>query len=118
MAFERVAQRSELPKRGGLRISAQGIAIALFPSQGGDGGDDEIYALEDRCPHQGVPLSDGELRGRTIECRAHGWCFDLASGFRPGFEDGFPIPRFPVRIDDDGSIWIDVAEPLNLRRRR
>jgi nitrite reductase (NADH) small subunit len=40
----------------------------------------QMFALEDRCPHLGGPLSKGVLRGRTITCPWHGWAVDVATG--------------------------------------
>ena len=39
-----------------------------------------LAAYVDRCPHQGVKLSEGELRQGTLVCRAHQHSFDAASG--------------------------------------
>jgi 3-phenylpropionate/trans-cinnamate dioxygenase ferredoxin subunit len=77
----------------------------------------EIYAMENQCPHAGDPLSEGLLEGPIIQCRAHGWRFDVRTGFRPNDADGFPIPCFRVRTVD-GSIEVDLAEPLNRPPRR
>ncbi len=36
----------------------------------------EVVALEDRCPHRGMPLSYGAFDGKELMCAYHGWCFD------------------------------------------
>ncbi|MFC0528720.1 Rieske 2Fe-2S domain-containing protein [Phytohabitans kaempferiae] len=42
---------------------------------------DEIYALHDRCPHRGVPLSHGRRQfPDTVSCAYHGWTFELKTG--------------------------------------
>ncbi|WP_213453529.1 Rieske 2Fe-2S domain-containing protein [Rhizomonospora bruguierae] len=42
---------------------------------------DRIYALHDRCPHRGVPLSHGRRQfPETVSCAYHGWTFDLKNG--------------------------------------
>ena len=109
MSFQRVARESEIPEGGGLRVVVEGIEVGLFRHG------EAIYAMENRCPHAGEPLSEGRLEGCVVACAAHGWRFDVRTGFRPGFEDGFPIPCFPVRRED-GAVWIDLARPLNLER--
>ena len=76
----------------------------------------EIYAMENRCPHADSPLSEGVLSGPVVTCAAHGWEFDVRTGFRPEAPDGWPIPCFAVRVED-GEVWIDVERPINLRRR-
>jgi len=41
---------------------------------------DRVKAYRDRCPHQGVRLSEGSLAGSILRCRAHCFEFDLATG--------------------------------------
>lgn len=41
---------------------------------------DRVVAYRDRCPHQGVPLSEGALRETVLTCRAHHYAFDLRTG--------------------------------------
>jgi 3-phenylpropionate/trans-cinnamate dioxygenase ferredoxin subunit len=73
--------------------------------------------MENACPHAGLPLSEGSLDGCVVTCTAHGWTFDVRTGFAPGENDGFPIPCFQVRVED-GHVHVDITEPTNLRRRR
>jgi 3-phenylpropionate/trans-cinnamate dioxygenase ferredoxin subunit len=73
--------------------------------------------MENRCAHSDSPLHDGELRGCVIVCPAHGWDFDVRTGFKPGDADGFPIPCFAVEVRG-GEIWVDVEEIINRRRSR
>ena len=110
MAFRVVARVSEIPIGRGLCVQVDGIDVGLFRAEG------RIYAMENRCPHQGIPLSEGSLEGAVITCRAHGWDFDVRTGHRPTDPDGFPIPCFPVEVDGD-DVRIDLAAPLNSRRR-
>ena len=111
MAYERVALTSDVPTGRGLCVQIRGIDIGLFRVG------DEILAIENRCPHAGDPLSEGSLDGAIVACRAHGWKFDVRTGHRPDDADGFPIPRFAVRIVD-GAVEVDIDASLNLRRRR
>jgi 3-phenylpropionate/trans-cinnamate dioxygenase ferredoxin component len=39
-----------------------------------------LFALEDRCPHAFSPLSEGALRGYTLECPFHGGTLDVRDG--------------------------------------
>ena len=106
LAYQRVAKLAELPQGRGLCIKLDGIEIGLF--QVGE----RIYAMENRCPHADDPLSEGVLDGPIVTCRAHGWQFDVRTGFRPEDADGFPIPRFSVRVRN-GGIEVDLqSEPL------
>jgi nitrite reductase (NADH) small subunit len=49
--------------------------IAIFRTS-----DDEVFALDDRCPHKGGPLSQGLVYGKRVACPLHNWQIDLQSG--------------------------------------
>ncbi len=49
--------------------------IAIFRTA-----DDQVFALDDRCPHKGGPLSQGIVYGTQVACPLHNWQIDLASG--------------------------------------
>ncbi len=49
--------------------------IAIFRTA-----DDQVFALDDRCPHKGGPLSQGIVYGKQVACPLHNWQIDLASG--------------------------------------
>lgn len=49
--------------------------IAIFRTS-----DDEVFALDDRCPHKGGPLSQGLVYGKRVACPLHNWQIELASG--------------------------------------
>lgn len=88
-----------------------GIGVGLYSVDG------EIYAMEDACPHAGYPLSEGELEGCIISCRAHGWPFDVRTGFDPDNADGFPVPCFAVEVEGE-EVRIDLSNRINDPRRR
>jgi nitrite reductase/ring-hydroxylating ferredoxin subunit len=101
-----VAREQDIPDGRGLCVQVDGIDVGLFRVDG------EIHALENRCPHAGDPLSEGSLDGAVVTCASHGWRFDVRTGFRPQDPDGFPIPRFAVRVSA-GDVEIDLARTLN-----
>lgn len=111
MAFVRVARLAEIPSGRGLRVHVGEIAIGLYRVG------EEIHAMEDSCPHAGFPLSEGTLEGCVIVCKAHGWPFDVRTGFDPADADGFPIPCFAVRVSE-GDVSIDLESRINDPRRR
>jgi nitrite reductase/ring-hydroxylating ferredoxin subunit len=57
----------------------------------------EIYALDGICPHAGGPLGQGALHGTTLVCPWHAWEFDC----RNNDMEGFPVAKFPVKIEGD-----------------
>ncbi|MHA7837684.1 MAG: Rieske (2Fe-2S) protein [bacterium] len=110
MAFVEAARIEEIPAESGLRVQIGEIAIGLYRVDG------EIYAMEDACPHAGFPLSAGRLEGCVIVCEAHGWPFDVRTGFAPENADGFPIPCFAVRVEA-GRVLVDLETRLDRLRR-
>jgi nitrite reductase/ring-hydroxylating ferredoxin subunit len=66
---------------------------------------DEVFVLDQRCSHAGASLLTGVVRGRTIECRAHGCRFDLATGALTGASDGPPLRQRAWRVERRGDAW-------------
>ena len=73
----------DIPRRGARRVPTPQGDIAVFRT-----GDGDIYALFDRCPHKGGPLSQGIVHGRTVTCPLHSWTIDLATGHPTGADAG------------------------------
>jgi nitrite reductase/ring-hydroxylating ferredoxin subunit len=110
LPFVAVAKLDEIPRERGLRVVVDGIGVGLYRVG------DEVHAMEDACPHAGYPLSEGELAGCVVVCRAHGWPFDVRTGFDPDDADGFPIPCFAVEVAE-GEVRIDLTVQVNNPRR-
>lgn len=72
----RVCARDEIPLRGARVLRREGRDdVALFRTQ-----DDHVFAVVDRCPHRGGPLSQGIVHGRSVTCPLHGWDIGLEDG--------------------------------------
>jgi nitrite reductase (NADH) small subunit len=94
---------ADIPRRGARKLRLDGRQIAVFRT-----GDDEIFALLDRCPHRGGVLSEGIVSGRTVTCPLHNWVIDLASGEAKAPDEGCAPPiALAVR---DGRIFL-ALEP-------
>ena len=91
-----------IPPRGARVIEAGGERIALFRT-----GDDRVFALRDRCPHRGGPLSQGIVHGARVTCPLHDWVIDLASGAATGADVGC-TPVFRVRVEA-GRVLVDTG---------
>jgi nitrite reductase (NADH) small subunit len=67
----------DIPRRGARRVARPDGApdVAVFRT-----GDDEVFALIDRCPHRGGPLSEGIVQGNAVACPLHGWVVALDTG--------------------------------------
>jgi 3-phenylpropionate/trans-cinnamate dioxygenase ferredoxin subunit len=75
-------------------VVVDGTPICLVRTQ------DEVYAVHDECTHAEVPLSEGEVEGRTIECWMHGSRFDLRTGEALNLPATEPVRTYPVRVVD------------------
>jgi len=64
--------------------------------------DGTVYAMLDRCSHEDLPLSDGEVEGDVLVCQYHGARFDLATGAPKGLPAVKPVKSFPVEVREDG----------------
>lgn len=101
--FVRVADLAAFPPGSAHAFSVGRYEVALFNVDG------ELYALENACPHQGGPIADGWIEGRTVTCPWHAWCFELQTG-KMTLGDFAWIPRFPVKVEA-GAIYLGT-EPL------
>lgn len=74
---------TDIPLRGARRVPSPDGDIAIFRT-----GDGRVFALRDRCPHKGGPLSQGIVHGHAVTCPLHGRAIDLASGELVGADRG------------------------------
>lgn len=68
--------------------------IAIFRTH-----DDQVFALDDRCPHKGGPLSQGLIYGKRVACPLHNWQIELESGNAVAPDQGC-AHRHEVKIED------------------
>jgi len=98
--FVRVAALDDLRRKGVVVVSSGRHGIALFYHE------DSVYAVDNRCPHMGFPLSRGSCRDGILTCHWHHARFDLRSGgtFDPFADD---VRVYPVEVRD-GAVWVDL----------
>jgi 3-phenylpropionate/trans-cinnamate dioxygenase ferredoxin component len=60
---------------------------------------DGFYAVRNVCPHAGLPLGDGEVRGKTITCPYHGFTYRLTDGADIDDPFGDPATVYPVKVE-------------------
>jgi nitrite reductase/ring-hydroxylating ferredoxin subunit len=59
-----------------------------------------IYAIQNRCPHAGLPIGDGERSGLTLTCPYHGYTYNIKTGKNiDAPHDETPVKTYPVRIE-------------------
>ncbi|HEY3326724.1 MAG TPA: nitrite reductase small subunit NirD [Novimethylophilus sp.] len=71
----RIANLEEIPRLGARVVKQAGGDIAVFRTA-----DDKVFALHDKCPHKGGPLSQGIVHGEKVTCPLHGWNIGLNDG--------------------------------------
>ena len=62
--------------------------------------EDEVFAIDDHCPHKGGPLSQGIVHGAAVTCPLHNWVISLETGKALGADEG-EVRTIPVRIEGD-----------------
>ncbi len=93
----------EIPSRGARVVASPAGEIALFRTAG-----NEVFALRDRCPHKGGPLSQGIVFDRRVACPLHNWVIDLETGEAQAPDEGC-TNRFEVRLEA-GRVFIRLPE--------
>jgi len=104
----KVAEAGEMRDGGVRSVQAGSLTLALTCFDG------QIGALDNACPHQGGPLSEGSIECTDgdgdcwLRCPWHGWDFHPLTGNSPGgHDDG--VKTYPVEERDDG-IYVAVQE--------
>ena len=90
-----VCRLDEIPSRGARVVQREGATpIAVFRTAG-----DGVFALLDRCPHRGGPLSQGLVTGERVVCPLHGWTVELGGGHAVAPDEGC-AQTFAVEVRD------------------
>lgn len=86
---------SDIPKLGARVVVTPKGDIALFRDA-----EDEIFALRDKCPHKGGPLSQGIVHGKRVACPLHDWKIHLDSGEAVAPDEGCAA-SYPVKLEGE-----------------
>ena len=103
--YVRVCALDELADAEPLRVKVDGTPLCLVRTQG------EVFAIEDRCSHADVALSEGDVDGYLIECFLHGSAFDLRTGQPTSLPANRPVPVHPVRVEGSDVLVSPVPTP-------
>ena len=99
-----ICRVEEIPVLGARRVEREGApAVAVFRNAEG-----KVFALRDRCPQKGGPLSQGIVFGESVACPLHNWTIGLSDGCARAPDTGC-TPRFSVKVAD-GIVSLDVLE--------
>ena len=103
-AWTHICRIEDIPVLGSRRVAReQGLDVAVFRNDMGD-----VFALLDRCPHKGGPLSQGIVFGTSVACPMHNWTIGLCDGQAQTPDVGC-TPRFEVKVDA-GVIYLKADE--------
>ena len=90
---------SDIPLRGARCVKTPEGKVAVFRTA-----ENEVFAIEDHCPHKGGPLSQGIVHGTSVTCPLHNWVISLESGEALGADEG-QVRTIPVR-NKNGALSI------------
>ena len=100
--FVDIGSLDDIPRQGARLVRTAQGCVAVFRTA-----DDQVFALDDRCPHKGGPLSEGIVHGTSVTCPLHNWVFDLNTGSAQGADEG-RVRTYPTRIQQ-GRVLIDAS---------
>jgi nitrite reductase (NADH) small subunit len=93
---------ADIPRQGARVVRTGRGCIAVFRTA-----DDGVFALDDRCPHKGGPLSEGIVHGQSVTCPLHNWVISLATGKAEGADDG-RVAAHRLKVEG-GRILLEAA---------
>lgn len=101
-SFVRVAELSDIPAGGRKVVKSGGKQIAIFRPEEG-----RCFAIDNRCPHEGYPLSEGTLKDGVLTCDWHNWKFELSGG--ACVRGGEDVRSYPIRVEE-GGVFLDLSD--------
>jgi nitrite reductase (NADH) small subunit len=78
-----IGQLDDIPREGARIVRTPAGCIAVFRTA-----DDAVFAIDDKCPHKGGPLSEGIVHGHSVTCPLHNWVISLETGKAQGADVG------------------------------
>ena len=102
--WKAICRVDDIPVLGSRRVArAKGVAVAVFRND-----QDQVFALLDRCPHRGGPLSQGIVFGTSVACPLHNRVIGLDDGCAKAPDEGC-TPRFAIKVEA-GTVYLDAGE--------
>lgn len=99
-----ICRVDDIPVLGSRRVArSSGPDVAVFRNDSG-----QVFAVLDRCPHKGGPLSQGIVFGTSVACPLHNWTIGLQDGCAKAPDEGC-VPKFACKVEA-GTVFLDAAE--------
>lgn len=103
MTWTRTVKLSEVPAGHTRPVTLEDDDILVCHTAEG-----HLFAVEDRCSHDGASFEDGKLDGCELTCPRHGARFDVTSGAALSMPAVAPVESYPVRRGEDDWIEVDI----------
>ena len=97
-----IAALDDIPRRGARVIKTRQGCVAVFRTA-----EDQVYALDNACPHKAGPLAEGIVHGSSVTCPLHNWVISLETGQAQGADEG-QVQTYPASVEN-GRILLDAA---------
>ncbi len=97
-----VGSLDDIPIRGARCVNTHAGRLAVFRTAG-----EQVFAIEDHCPHKGGPLSQGIVHDTSVTCPLHNWVISLETGRAQGADEG-AVRTVPVRVEA-GRLFIALG---------
>ncbi|OOZ39597.1 nitrite reductase [Solemya pervernicosa gill symbiont] len=88
-----IGKLDDIPRLGSRVVASGDEEIAIFRTS-----DDELFALRNKCPHKGGPLSEGIVHGKKVTCPLHNWNVDIDCGAVVAPDEGC-VPTYEVKVE-------------------
>jgi nitrite reductase (NADH) small subunit len=103
-----ICRVEDIPVLGSRCVTRpRGMDVAVFRND-----QDQVFALLDRCPHKGGPLSQGIVFGTSVACPLHNWTIGLDDGRARQPDEGC-AQKFSVKVEG-GAVYLNVLELASL----
>ena len=120
--WEKICLVTDIPVLGSRRVARKnGLDVAVFRND-----QDQVFALLDRCPHKGGPLSQGIVFGTSVACPLHNWTIGMEDGCAKAPDEGC-TQKFSVHVAGDqvhldrhelATLALDIKAPVAGPARR
>lgn len=99
----KVALFEDIPKLGARVVRSKTKDIGVFRTE-----DDQIFAINNSCPHKGGPLSQGIVYGDKVACPLHSWKISLVDGKAEEPDVGHTA-CFKTKVED-GVVYLELKD--------
>ena len=98
-----MGHESDFPLDELRRLTVAGVELCVARTEEG------VFAIADRCSHEGAQLSDGDLEDNEVQCPLHSSRFDVRTGEVLGLPALEPVASYPV-VSDTGLVFVLLSD--------